>query len=151
MSHTGRVRPNRVLAIVVGSIALLALVAAVLAATRPEPEFDPATPEGTVQGYLRAVFEEDEDQALTYLAADTECDRNDFRGVIPSDSARVVLLSAAVDGDEATVTVEIFYAGGNDPFDTYEWSEEQAFELDREGDRWVLVDEPWPLYFCREG
>jgi hypothetical protein len=151
MSHTGGVRPNRVLAIVVGSIALVALVAAVLAATRSEPEFDPATPEGTVQGYLRAVFQEDEDQALTYLAADTECDRNDFQGVFTSDSARVVLRSVETEGAEASVEVEIAYTGGQGPFDTYEWSEDQAFELERVGDRWVLVGEPWPLYFCREG
>lgn len=151
MTHTGRVRPNRVLAIVVGGIALVALVAAVLAATRSEPEFDPATPEGTVQGYLQAVFDEDEDEALSYLAVDTACDRDDFRGVVTSESARVVLRGAEVDGDVATVEVEIAYTGGQGPFDTYEWSEDQTFELEREGDSWVLVGEPWPLYFCREG
>lgn len=151
MTHTGRVRPNRVLAVVVGGIALVALVAAVLAATRSEPEFDPATPEGTVQGYLQAVFDEDEDEALSYLAADTACDRDDFRGVVTSESARVVLRGAEVDGEVATVEVEIAYTGGQGPFDTYEWSEEQTFELEREGDRWVLIGEPWPLYFCREG
>ena len=144
-------RPNRVLAVVVGGIALVALVAAVLAATRSEPEFDPATPEGTVQGYLQAVFDEDEDEALSYLAADTACDRDDFRGVVTSESARVVLRGAEVDGEVATVEVEIAYTGGQGPFDTYEWSEEQTFELEREGDRWVLIGEPWPLYFCREG
>lgn len=151
MSHTGRVRPNRVLAIVVGCIALVAMVAAVLAVTRPEPEFDPTTPEGTVQGYLRAVFDQDEDLALGYLEGNTECDRNDFGGVVTSDSARVVLRGTQVDGDEATVEVEIAYTGGQGPFDTYEWSEDQTFELEREGGRWVLVGEPWPLYFCREG
>lgn len=151
MTHTGRVRPNRVLAVVVGGIALVALVAAVLAATRSEPEFDPVTPEGTVQGYLQAVFDEDEDEALSYLAADTACDRDDFRGVVTSESARVVLRGAEVDGEVATVEVEIAYTGGQGPFDTYEWSEEQTFELEREGDRWVLIGEPWPLYFCREG
>lgn len=129
----------------------MALVAAVLATTRSEPEFDPNLPEGAVQGYLRAVFDEDEDRALTYLAAGTECDRDDFRGAVTSDSARVVLRGAEVDGDEATVVVEIVYTGGQGPFDTYEWSEEQTFELERKGDRWVLVGEPWPLYFCREG
>lgn len=151
MPHTGGVRPNRVLAIVVGCIALVAVVAAVLAVSRPEPEFDPATPEGTVQGYLRTIFDNDDDQALAYLEADTACDRDDFRGVVTSDSARVVLRGVEIDGAAATVEVEIAYTGGQGPFDTYEWSEDQSFELEREGDRWALIGEPWPLYFCREG
>lgn len=151
MPHTVVVRPNRVLAIVVGCVVLLAIVASVVAANRSEPSFDPATPEGTVQGYLQAVSEDDAQAAMSYLASDTECDVSDLQRAAVSDSARVVLVDVEIAGDEADVEVEVTYSSQGGPFDAYEWSENLTFELVREAGDWALVGEPWPLYFCRRG
>lgn len=144
-------RPNRVLVIVVAGVALLAVVAAVVAAGRSQPTFDPSTPEGAVQGYLRAVLEDDEEAAAGYLAADSDCGVADFESAAVDLSARVVLRETTVSGEEATVEVEVTYTGGGGPFDTYEWSEDQAFRLVREEGNWVLEGRPWPLYFCEKG
>lgn len=151
MPHTVIVKPNRILAIVVGCIALVTIVAAVVGANRSEPTFDPATPEGTVQGYLQAVFAGDDETAVSYLASDTECDTDDLRRAMRNESARVVLRGVEIVGDEAEVEVDVTYTSQGGPFDAYEWTENQSFDLVREGERWALEGEPWPLYFCRRG
>ena len=48
---------NRVLAIFVGAVVLLAALAGVVVANRATPALDPNTPEGVVQEYLQAVID----------------------------------------------------------------------------------------------
>lgn len=140
-------KPNRILAIALGCVAVLALVAWVVDANRRVPEYDPASPEGTVQAYLEAVLSGDADAAFAYLAEDTRCVAEDFRGALADDSLRVVLRDVEIEGERAEVAVEISFTGGG-PFDAYEWSEHQRFFLVREENRWAIAEVPWPLFFC---
>lgn len=137
--------------IVLGVVAVLAIVAAVVASGRSVPTYDAGTPEGTVQGYLQAVFDGDDQSAASYLSTTSGCDVDDFREAYVGESARVVLRDSRIDGDEAAVEVEIVFSDAGGPFDTYEWSEDQSFDLVREDDSWRLIGQPWPLYYCQGG
>lgn len=137
--------------IVTVAVALLAVVAAVVASGRSVPTYDAGTPEGTVQAYLQAVFDGDDRTAASYLSTTSGCDVDDFRGAYVAESARVVLRDSRIDGDAAAVEVEIVFSDAGGPFDTYEWSEEQSFDLVREDDSWMLIGRPWPLYYCQGG
>lgn len=141
--------PNRILATIVGALVAVVVAVAVVAATRPPPELDVGTPQGIVQAYVRAVFDGEIAEAAGHITAESECGVEDLERARAADSARVVLLDTRVDGDSASVEVEIVHSGGSGPFDGYEWSEETTFSLIRSGGTWQLTGEPWPLYFCR--
>lgn len=134
-----------------GVVAVLAILAAVVASGRSVPTYDASTPEGTVQAYLQAVFDGDDQSAASYLSVTSRCDADDFREAFVAESARVVLRDSRIEDDEATVEVEIVFSDGGGPFDTYEWSEDQSFDLVREDDSWMLTGRPWPLYYCQGG
>lgn len=141
-------KPNRILAIVVGAVVLLAVVAAVVAATRPAPVFDPSTPEGTVQSYLQTLFEDDEEGAASYLAPETGCDANDLAQADEGNSVRVLLGDIDLDIDTARVEVEIIVTSADGPFGGYEYRVDETFSLRRNGEGWLITGEPWPVYFC---
>lgn len=143
-------RPNRVLAIVVGAVVVLALVVAALSATRPVTTYDEATPEGVVQSYLTAALKGDNDQAATYFATDGLCDAADLDRASIVDSQQVYLVDTEVDGDSARVQVQLVVGGGG-PLDTSEYSEDQVFRLTRSAEGWRLTGTPWPLWDCEGG
>lgn len=141
-------KPNRILAIVVGVIVVLAIVAGVVASTRPAPEFDPSTPEGTVQLYLQTLFDDDEEGAAGYLAPENACDADDLAQADEGESVRVLLGDVNIDADTARVEVEIIVTSADGPFGGYEYSVDESFTLRREGEGWLITGEPWPAYFC---
>lgn len=140
-------KPERILAIVVAAIVVIASVAAVVASQRDEPTYDPATPEGVVQSYLRAVIDGDEDEALAHLDPTAGCDWDDA-DTFGIDVSRAVLLASDVEGDEARVEVELVFEAGGGPFDPYEYSQEETFRLVQGEAGWLITDEPWPFFFC---
>ena len=138
--------PNRTLAIILSGVAVLVAVAATVAALRPVPSFDPASPEGAVQSYLEAVLAGDEEAAAAFLSPDGDCDVDDVARADFNDSLRVALIESGIDGDEASIEVEITYGGGG-PFES-EYGESETFELERRSGSWVITGQPWPMYFC---
>lgn len=144
-------KSERVLFVVVAGIAVLVVVAGAVAALRPATEFDPGTPEAAVQGYLQAVLDGDEEEAEGFLASGSGCDAEDIERARTDESARVVLRDSEVEDGTAQVEVEIVFSSTGDPFDTYEYSEDRAFELVDEDGEWRLTDEPWPVFSCPEG
>jgi hypothetical protein len=139
--------PNRVLAIVVGACVVIAVLAAVFAATRPSARFGGGTPEVAVQGYLRAVMDGDSEKAAGFLAPDTACGITDLDRVDLADSARVSLVDSATDGTMARVRVRVSFSMGGGPFETAN-SENQTFRLTRSSGKWLLSGVPWPLFEC---
>jgi hypothetical protein len=139
-------RPNRILAIVVGAMVVLAAVVVVLSANRSTADYDPGTPEGTVQAYLQAVTTGDYAEAATFLAPSSDCDVEDLDRAGTPDSARVYLVGTETEGETTTVTVEVTLPSGG-PLDT-ESSETHLYRLTRSGGDWRLTGTPWPLYFC---
>lgn len=140
-------RAGTVLAIVVALLVLLAVVAGVVSATRSDPVLPEGSPEAAVQDYVSAVYEEDAEAAAEWLDPDGRCTVEDLEDARTDAGPRIVLREVDVDGDEATVDVDRV-RGENGPFGGGEWTEDLTFELERRGDRWVIVGEPWPMYGC---
>lgn len=144
-------RPNRILAIVVGLIAALAIVAGVLSATRTVTEYDRGTPEGAVQGYLSAVIDGDHQEAVEFLADESPCTVEDLDQAYLPDGVRVALRDTEVDGDSARIEVDVMTSGG--PFGSSEFTERVTFRLNRAGEpgsHWLITGTPWPMYMCNK-
>lgn len=139
-------RPNRILAIVVGAMVVLAAAVVVLSANRSTAEYDAGSPEGTVQAYLRAVTTGDYAEAATLLDPAGDCDVEDLDRAGTPGSARAYLVGSETEGATATVNVEVTMSSGG-PFDT-ESAETHLYRLTRSGGDWLLTGTPWPLYFC---
>ena len=142
--------PNRALAIVVAAVAVLAVVAAVVAANRPEPQPDLATPTGVVQAYLLATVDGDAAAAAAFLSPETGCSAADLSDAYVPDGVRVVLVDSSND-IPATVTVEIIESDRPGVLGGYEYSHEESFTLVADGDSWLITEAPWPATFCRDG
>ena len=138
---------NRVLAIAVGVIAVIAVIATVFSATRPVTEHDRGTPEGTVQRYVSAVVAGDNQRAGALLAPSSDCSVEDLDRAHHPDDVRVVLRDTDVEGDTARVTVNVVISTGG-PFDGSEYREEHVFRLSRASGEWRITGEPWPMFAC---
>jgi hypothetical protein len=139
-----------VLAIVVGAMIVLATLVVALSTTRSTADYDPATPEGTVQAYVSAVVEGDYAEAAGLLAADSRCAVEDFDRIGTVGQVRVSLVNSQVAADTARVTVAVTTPAGGGPFDTSEYTEDHIFRLARSGQGWRISGIPWPLYTCGE-
>ena len=142
-------RPNRVLVVVLGLVAVIAVVAGVLSLTRSTPDYDRGTPEGVVQAYLSAVADGDHQEATGFLASDSPCEVTDLDRAGVPDEFRALLRDSETDGDTAQVDVEVVLSGGG-PFEGAEYSEKHTFRLTRSDQDWLITGVPWPMYDCPE-
>jgi hypothetical protein len=140
-------RPDRILLIVLAALAVVAAVAGVLAAIRPVPEYDRATPEGVVQAYVTAVIDDDHDEAARFLADTSPCSVADLDRAFLPDGVRVVLREARVTGDTARVVVGVATSSG-ELFDGSENTETHTFRLTSSGGTWLVTGQPWPMFDC---
>ena len=140
-------RGMRVLVGVVAGLVLLAVGAGVFSAVRPAAELPEGSPERAVQDYVQALYDDDLDTATSYLDPDEGCTTEDLDVLWVDGDARVVLRDTRVDGDEATVRIELVHADSG-PVAVDEWSEEETFRLRSDVDGWVLTGLPWPLHRC---
>lgn len=142
-------RPQWVLAGFVALVVLIALIAVVVRGGQRAKDFDVGTPEGTVQSFLRDVFDDDLEQAATYLDPDGACTLEDLREVFYQDAGRVVLIDTSTIDSGARVEVDVVYP--TQPLDTDAYAERQIYRLVSTADGWVLQGVPWPLYACEAG
>lgn len=142
-----RTRASHGLLLVVGVIAVIAVVAGVLTAGRREPVYDRGTPEGVVQAYLIAVVDRHYDEAVSFLADESPCSIADLDHAYVPHGVRVVLGPVAVDGDGARVEVDVTTPSG-DLLGSPETSARYAFHLTRSAGPWRLTGEPWPMSGC---
>lgn len=135
-------RPTTVLGFVAALVVVLAVVAAVVSATRERPELDPATPEGVVQLYVRALFDDDVAGAVEYLDPALGCSERLPEVYLP-ETARVGVGPVTRTGESATVDLRIEEGAGLDT-----WSHRETFTLRRDGETWLITGHPWPIYEC---
>ncbi len=140
-------RQNKILTALVAVVVGVAVVAAVVSATRQAPDYDPASPEGVVQRYLAAVLEGDLAAAAARLEPDSRCTVEDLDRAYVPDGVRAVLRGAEVDGQKAVVKVDLAVSSGG-LFDGSEFTDDQTFRLSRSGDGWRIAGSPWPLDSC---
>lgn len=143
------VKPERVLAVVIGVVVLVAVVAGIVAATRPSNEFQPGTPEAAVQGFVQALIDGDASEAADFLASASDCDVGDVERARGLDPARVLLQNAETENGTVRVTVDVVTGSGGGPFDLEEYSQSHTYVLVQEGEEWRITNEPWPLFSCR--
>lgn len=107
-------------------------------------QLDPATPAGTVQGYLQAVLDGDRDYADSFLVEDSEdpCLHDEVDWLV--DDARVALGNVEIEDTHATVevvTTEVSEGAlGGSRYDS-------AFDLVRVDGGWRIEAADWP-YGC---
>jgi hypothetical protein len=132
--------PGWVPVALVGVVAVIALTVVALSG----PEFDPDTPEGTAQGWVRSVTAGDHAEALTHLDPSLGCTLSDFRyaWIDPGVAARI----GSVSGDAQRTVVEVIISE-SDPFRSGFETREYLVMAQR-GDLWLLTEVPWPLYTC---
>lgn len=145
-------RPTSNIVLVVIAVMVAVLVAvAVVFALQPPTEFDPNTPEGTAQGYFRAVNDGDQDLAETFMTDElrTKCHWEWwFRDA--TESSRVVITDTEIEGDSASVSVAITVSYGEEPFGGSSYDEKQVMAMERAGDSWLISAPVWPMdpYAC---
>ena len=149
---TQRNTSNTVL-VVIGVVIALLVVVAVVFALQPPTQFDPATPEGTAQGYFAAINESDEDLAQTFMTDELReaCDAEWWyheRGA----ASRVVITNTEIDGDTARVKVNISVSYGDGPFDGGSYDEDETLTMEHKGEFWLISKPAWPMdpYACGE-
>ncbi len=139
---------NRVLAVFVGAVVLLAVLAGVLVTNRAAPSLSPDTPEGVVQQYLKAVFAGDYPVAAALLSPSSGCKVSDVAAAYAPESAQVVLDHTAVTGDHAVVTLKVTEGSGSGPFESSGYSHKERITVQREGGVWKIASSPWLLSPC---
>jgi hypothetical protein len=123
----------------IGALVVVILVAAGL--LRETPDLDPSTPEGTVQAYLQAVFDGDQEAAAQYTEGD--CDPNLGPGS-PVDGVSASLVRVEGDDNQATVVVKLSQPSGQPFAGLSEW--EEWFTLINRDGTWMIQQPVWPYY-----
>lgn len=105
------------------------------------------TPDGVVHNYVLAVLEDDYEKAYGYLAdLENKPTYEDFRqsffnGSVNPQNSGVDVGIAEINGDEATVTVTVFFST-NDPFSSGYQTEDRALLVLQNGD-WKISAMPY--------
>lgn len=139
---------KKILTAIVLLTVLLAAVAAILNTSKQGFEYSKTTPEGVVQRYLAAVVDGRSDKAAEYFSTNSTCDATDIDRSWISETLRVNLIDAEINGDSAYIEVSIDISSGG-PFDDY-YTENHNFRLAKESGEWKILGIPWPLYSCEE-
>jgi hypothetical protein len=126
------------------AVGVTAVVALVTIGLNREPEqFDPDTPEGTVQSYIAALSAGDFETASSHWAVDgCQPESSEPTGGAPNISATLVRVDEG--DDEATVVIGITDNTGDPVNGIYEWQE--WFTLVRDESNWKIVQPSWPYY-----
>jgi hypothetical protein len=141
-------RPDRTLVVILSIIAAVVVLALVVVFTRGTPApLDPATPEGAVQAYTRAVIAGDRDASMALLVSSL---RNDCEQVEAGQTRdlRLTLISTRVTGNRAVVRVSIATGYGTGPFGSSSYETDDSFVLLQEDGDWRIDTAPWQLMTC---
>ena len=147
-------------AAVVGILVVTSIAVAAIRGDRDVVDYPESTPEGVVQRYLKAVWEEEHQTGYVYLSDElkTYCTYQNLRDStqwIRDQDMRVSLAgSEPLDGGKVEVQVRVGQVSMGGLFVPEESSHTQRFTLVRQGDpatgAWRFAEPPWPLSYCPE-
>lgn len=140
-------RATRILFVALGGLLLLAAVAAVLSATRTGPEYAEGSPEAVAAAYLVAAVAKDGQEAARHLDPASTCTAEHIEDGWVNPRDRVVLRGSDVDGDRATVRVDVVTPSSG-PFEASEWTNRRTLDLLRVDGEWLISGTPWPAFGC---
>ncbi len=138
-------RPNVVLATVTGLVIVLAVVAGLLTLRREPPQLDVSTPDGTVQTFVLAFIDGDDETAVAFLDPSLGC-KAPLRDVYRPTRVSLTVASTKTTEPKATVVLDVTEYGGG-PFDS--WSHREVYDLVRRDSGWMITGNPWPVYSCK--
>ena len=107
-------------------------------------------PAGVVHNYVLAILNRDYDKAYGYLAdlehkpTYEEFRQSFFNGMVNPNNAGLEVGAAEINGDEAVVTVTLFYSY-NDPFSSGYESTDHALLVEQNG-AWKLSSMPYNFW-----
>jgi hypothetical protein len=137
--------------ILIGILALVVVALALFFVRRGSQTYRPDTaPEAAVYNYVLAVNERDYQKAYTYLAegaskpAYEDFRRSFFNGMVSPNSVGVSVGRAEVNGDEATVQLNLTYPTG-DPFSSSYTNTDRALLL-RQNGQWKISSMPYNFW-----
>jgi hypothetical protein len=128
----------------VGVLAVF-IAAAILIATRDAPELDPTTPEGVAQQFVLASFERDVEGMRSYLTTDLAERCVDLDRIWYETPSRAVITDSSINGDRATVTVELTTTSGNSPFELSQYGWDFTLFMQQTDQGWRIAEPDWPL------
>jgi hypothetical protein len=136
------------IAFAVGGLILvvIALIAIPLAGNRPAELAPASAPEGVVQRFFAATYRGDYTAAYAMLSAETqrEVSLADFQARLRYERASEMRVDDVVIHDgTATVTVIVTHYSPGGLFGGSEWSSQTDLLLERDGDSWLIVGEPF--------
>lgn len=141
-------RPDRTLISILAVIAAIVVVAVVVVFTRGAPAVvDPATPEGVVQAYTRAVMAGDRTTALEFLSWDIR-DNCDRAGPNFFEDLRMTVVSTTTTNDTSVVQVTISHGTGGGLFGDSSYTSNESFTLINGIDGWRIEYTPWEFVLC---
>lgn len=143
-------KPDRSLLVVLIIVAVLVVAALVAVFARGgSQQLDPATPEGVVQTYAKAVMEGELETARNLMAMTHTSVGCEPISAFVSSGTRLTLVNSRVNDENAVVTVTI-NDGYSGPFGVSSGYEDQ-FELVRSGaGEWWITYTPWTFQVCME-
>ena len=141
---------SRLVLIAIGVLVAVLVGVAIIIAVRPPVVLDPATPEGTAQGYFQALHDGDDTRLTSYLTDDLEdrCDAlaylGDFGRYEQRETTGVSITSTEIEGDTARVELTITVTYGEGPFAAGSDTFDETLVMEHQGDRWLIAEPAWP-------
>lgn len=139
--------PRRI-GIVAGIVLILAVAAAaVFTSLSPPEDLDPATAEGVIQAFFRAIDGRDFEAAHALLGPDItdDCTPADL-ATSPSEYDRAVIDRVVTSGTRTVVWVSVRRIDVSDPLNPYTYDEVMEFQVDTAGATPVISRLPWQFY-----
>ena len=131
-------------------LGLLLIVSVAISVTRGETEFDPSSPEYTVQRYLKALVSEDHETAESLWSPELSetCSFEAFvlrsGGRFDSVSeSRITLDETRVVGETTVVTLGVVRTGGGGIFGPSEWESVYDFGVRKLDGKWLITGHDW--------
>ncbi len=149
---------DKLLVIMVAGIAgfiVIGVVALFFVGNRGEAVFAPGSPEAVTQNYLKALEDQDWEEAYGYLSESVKSSRvrdsyiqRKGAGHVDEDAnRRIVLERSEVTGTEAKITISISTFRSSGPMETSDYTSRIDFRLQKEGDYWKITAPTYPPYF----
>lgn len=134
-------------ALIVGALALVVVALVAIPRGGRPPELAPAsTPEGVVQRFFDATYRGDYVAAYAMLSDATrrELSLADFQARMRYErESELRVDDVALHGETATVTVTVTHYNPGGLFGGGEWSTQYDLLLERDGDTWRILGEPF--------
>ena len=136
-------------------LAVLLAASIIVALARGESEFDPGSPEHTVQRYVKALVESDFDTAESLWSPELreDCSFDDFllntkRGLDLMSGARITLDDVQTIGETTIVSVRVTRTTGGGIFGPSERVSSYDYTVRKFDGDWRIIDHTWPADRC---